>query len=62
MELKQDIREQLKKEVCNLLIVPYGIETKVNKKLSLLGVYLLIVPYGIETKARLISCQADYGF
>ena len=33
-----------------LLIVPYGIETYVNR-IILLNIFLLIVPYGIETPA-----------
>ena len=33
-----------------LLIVPYGIETKVSPILLLVLVCLLIVPYGIETR------------
>ena len=32
-----------------LLIVPYGIETKLCPCLSSLALVLLIVPYGIET-------------
>ena len=47
MELKQENRYNVK---CyrKLLIVPYGIETKVAIFIELL-VQLLIVPYGIET-------------
>ena len=32
-----------------LLIVPYGIETKIYSVLRRNGINLLIVPYGIET-------------
>ena len=33
----------------DLLIVPYGIETRYKRKKTVYGNYLLIVPYGIET-------------
>ncbi len=47
MELKHEKLIEKFKSRC-LLIVPYGIETKLTVPLLYLGV-LLIVPYGIET-------------
>ena len=47
MELKQQA-DRLIKLARELLIVPYGIETKLLSQ-TLRTNYLLIVPYGIET-------------
>ena len=47
MELKQDV-EYEENDTRPLLIVPYGIETRMNVQHVALQI-LLIVPYGIET-------------
>ena len=47
MELKRTDPSGTEKR-CELLIVPYGIETGIRQN-GLQGAYLLIVPYGIET-------------
>ena len=43
--------EGTKAQNWSLLIVPYGIETRKEKKGACLLVILLIVPYGIETSS-----------
>ena len=48
MELKLQIAAGLSFAAC-LLIVPYGIETKLSIVSMSNGTILLIVPYGIET-------------
>ena len=40
-----------------LLIVPYGIETKFNERVTMKTELLLIVPYGIET---MFGCSLSY--
>ena len=47
MELKQG-KKPIVALIDYLLIVPYGIETSLNKPLNY-RIVLLIVPYGIET-------------
>ena len=55
MELKlADVRKQ--NELLRLLIVPYGIETRLGSVDQYWAYQLLIVPYGIETlKMNFIS-------
>ena len=48
MELKHSRPEAQAVNMTNLLIVPYGIETKARNTAQELNT-LLIVPYGIET-------------
>ena len=48
MELKH-IQMTASTNQANLLIVPYGIETKQKVRVLLIVFRLLIVPYGIET-------------
>ena len=52
MELKRAIIHGLS-QLAGLLIVPYGIETKLKKEIISAVESLLIVPYGIETTKRL---------
>ncbi len=40
-------------EPFTVLIVPYGIETIVYRRIELHAVFVLIVPYGIETEVRM---------
>ena len=49
MELKRDLNRVELKELSDLLIVPYGIETFLPSQCVQCH-ELLIVPYGIETR------------
>ena len=48
MELKRYSRNRCNNYL-DLLIVPYGIETRAEGRTGIVGSWLLIVPYGIET-------------
>ena len=52
MELKQLWKNAETENFIGLLIVPYGIETKISRKKKRSLTSLLIVPYGIETGKR----------
>ena len=49
MELKHG-KSSFAMQLCKLLIVPYGIETRIQTFAPQCILHLLIVPYGIETR------------
>ena len=62
MELKLIGSVAMHSHISLLLIVPYGIETRIAESVCLFVILLLIVPYGIETRNDGFFEQQHTGF